>query len=57
LTDDEIRDWWQKQGGSFHGPNIETGSMREDLLIPLLRKLLSETTCRSYTYNLKENLE
>lgn len=39
LDDDSLRDWWRQRGGEFHGPNIEHGSIRESLLLPLLREL------------------
>lgn len=42
-TDDEIRALWREQGGSFHGPNIETGTMPESKLLPFLRRLLGGT--------------
>jgi hypothetical protein len=37
-----LRAWWRAQGGSFHGPNIETGKMPEAKLIPLLRRLAAQ---------------
>lgn len=37
--DDFQREFWKQQGGDFHGPNIETGTMPEVKLLPLLRKL------------------
>jgi hypothetical protein len=39
MTDDELRALWRNAGGRFHGPNIETGTMPESQLLPLLRKL------------------
>ncbi len=42
MTDDQLRKLWKDAGGSFHGPNIETGSMPEALLLPLLRKLVAK---------------
>lgn len=39
-TDNELKVMWYDAGGSFHGPNIETGSMPESKLIPFLRKLI-----------------
>ena len=39
-TDEEdLIKMWSNAGGSFHGPNIETGTMPKDLLIPFLRQL------------------
>jgi hypothetical protein len=38
-TDDELRALWRDHGGSFHGPNVETGTMPEADLLPLLRGL------------------
>jgi hypothetical protein len=38
-TDDELRALWRDHGGSFHGPNVETGTMREADLLPFLRGL------------------
>jgi hypothetical protein len=40
-ADDDLRKLWRDHGGSFHGPNVETGTMPEAALLPLLRKLLS----------------
>lgn len=40
LTDDDLRAIWRAAGGSFHGPNIEHGSMAEALLLPFLRRLI-----------------
>jgi hypothetical protein len=39
LSDDELRAMWRKAGGSFHGPNVETGTMPESVLLPFLRAL------------------
>jgi hypothetical protein len=39
-TDDDLREWWLAQGGKFHGPNVETGTMPEAKLLPTLRRLL-----------------
>lgn len=40
-TDDMLRAWWKSNGGSFHGPHVETGTMPEEKLLPLLRDLLA----------------
>lgn len=40
LTDDDIRKLWKTNGGDFFGPHIETGSMPEEKLLPLLRQML-----------------
>lgn len=40
LSDDALRALWLKQGGEFHGPNVETGTMPEANLLPFLRSLL-----------------
>lgn len=42
-ADDIQRDFWRTKGGEFHGPNVETGSMPEAKLLPLLRDLRKET--------------
>lgn len=42
-ADDIQRDFWRTNGGEFHGPNVETGSMPEAKLLPLLRDLRKET--------------
>lgn len=34
-----LRAWWRSLGGSFHGPNIETATMPEFKLIPILQRL------------------
>lgn len=41
MTNDELRALWRSKGGSFHGPNIETGTMPEAKLLPFLRELMS----------------
>lgn len=41
MTDEDIRALWLSKGGSFHGPNIETGTMPEAQLLPFLRELLT----------------
>jgi hypothetical protein len=38
--DDQLRKLWTTAGGRFHGPNVETGTMPEALLLPFLRRLL-----------------
>ena len=40
ISDEELREIWRKKGGSFHGPNIETGTMPESILLPWLRELI-----------------
>lgn len=35
----ELRGLWYGAGGSFHGPNVETGTMPEEKLLPFLREL------------------
>lgn len=37
--DKRLRALWRAHGGSFHGPNIETGTMPESILLPFLRGL------------------
>ncbi len=39
MTDDELRAMWREAGGRFHGPNIETGTMPESILLPFLRRM------------------
>lgn len=39
-NDDFLRRYWRINGGDFHGPNVETGTMPEAKLLPLLRTLL-----------------
>lgn len=39
-TDDCLREYWRRLGGSFHGPHIETGTMPESKLLPMLKYLL-----------------
>lgn len=39
-TDDELRALWRSNGGDFHGPNVEHGSMKEEDLLPFLRQLV-----------------
>ncbi len=36
-----LRAFWRNQGGEFHGSNVETGTMPEDRLLPMLRSLLA----------------
>lgn len=40
--DDDLRAWWREQGGRFHGPNVETGTMPEEQLLPALRGLFEQ---------------
>ncbi len=40
ITDDSLRALWRQSGGSFHGPNVETGTIPEANLLPLLRKFM-----------------
>ncbi len=40
-TDDQLRQWWKQNGGSFHGPNVETGFMPERKLLTLLRLVIT----------------
>lgn len=40
FPDDFIRRLWRLQGGKFHGPRVETGTMPEAKLLPFLRRLL-----------------
>lgn len=40
-SDEELREIWRHAGGRFHGPNVETGTMPEEKLLPFLRKLLT----------------
>lgn len=37
----ELRGLWYGAGGSFHGPNVETGTMPEEKLLPFLRSLIA----------------
>lgn len=39
ITDAQLKDMWREAGGRFYGPNVETGSMPEEQLLPFLRKL------------------
>lgn len=41
-SDKTLREFWRTHGGDFHGPNIETGTMPELNLLPLLRRLLTD---------------
>jgi len=41
-TDAELRRMWRGAGGGFHGPNVEHGTMPEDLLLPFIRTLLAD---------------
>lgn len=40
IDDDSLRAFWRKNGGEFHGPIVEHGSIPEAKLLPLLRSLL-----------------
>jgi len=46
ITDAQLRRLWIAAGGNFHGPHIETGTMRESRLLPFLRLLLTESSTR-----------
>lgn len=37
----ELRGLWYGAGGTFHGPNVETGTMPEAKLLPFLRSLIA----------------
>lgn len=37
----ELRGMWHGAGGSFHGPQVETGTMPEAKLLPFLRSLIA----------------
>lgn len=39
ITNEKLRKFWRAMGGEFHGPNVETGTMPEAKLLPLLRVL------------------
>lgn len=39
-----LRKIWREKGGSFHGPNVETGSMPESDLLPFLHALIEGRT-------------
>ncbi len=45
-SDDDLRMMWLANGGNFHGPNVETGTMSEALLLPLLRTMLTISRVR-----------
>ena len=34
-----LRAFWRALGGTFHGPNVETGKIPEAKLMPLLKEL------------------
>lgn len=36
-TDVHLREIWKNNGGMFHGPHIETGTMPESKLLPMLK--------------------
>lgn len=56
VTDDELRAFWRKYGGSFHGPNIETGTMPEAALLPLLRYLITMVPITDPTKDVAQNI-
>jgi hypothetical protein len=33
---EDLRDLWRTWGGAFHGPKVETGTMPESRLLPLI---------------------
>lgn len=39
-NDDFLRNLWRENGGNFHGPNVETGTMPEAKLLPFLRTMM-----------------
>jgi hypothetical protein len=39
ISDGAARTWWLGCGGKFHGPKIETATMTEADLLPLLKNL------------------
>lgn len=41
IDDDCLRGIWRRAGGEFHGPNVETGTMPEAILLPFLRGLIT----------------
>ena len=41
MSDEQLRAIWLSQGGTFHGPNIETATMPESDLLIFLRQLYS----------------
>lgn len=41
-TDDEVREWWHRRGGGFHGPKVEHAYMEEARFLLLMRGMLSE---------------
>lgn len=41
LTDAELEEMWRDWGGTFHGPNVEHGSMPKDNLMKLLRAVMN----------------
>ncbi len=40
-SDDELRTFWRKAGGSFYGPHVEHGDMEEANLLLFLRSLVT----------------
>lgn len=44
----ELLKWWWRRGGGNHGPNVETWTMPEKKILPLLRRLrAAEWACES----------
>lgn len=42
----ELLKWWWRTGGDNHGPNVETWTMPEKKILPLLRRLrAAEEAC------------
>ena len=41
MDKDVLKQLWIDAGGSFHGPNVETGTMPEELLLPFLQVLIN----------------
>lgn len=46
-SDARLRTFWLQAGGSFHGPNVETGTMPESKLLPLLRRMMRKAEGKS----------
>lgn len=40
VTDDDLRTWWRRYGGDFHGPRVEQAYMEEAKLFGLLRAMI-----------------
>lgn len=43
ISDEQLIRLWESAGGSFHGPNAETGTIPQEQLLPFLRRLLPTT--------------